>query len=462
MAAIAAMTFTGAAAQDEADFYLPGLISDHAVMLRDADVKLWGWCPALWDLKIVCSWAPTDTVCVKSDKYNYWETSVRTPANEGPHSIRFYGWQGQLVREVSDILMGEPWLCSGQSNMEYCFRWEISDIDSRDNLFDNNKIRVFRVDKAPSRYPVERLRGHWELCSKEVMDYFSAVGYFFGRRLCEGLGEVPVGLVGAYWGGTPAEAWIDPVTFRDETLQKKAEAVRGDWPPVANSSLYNGMIFPLKNYTFAGVIWYQGEANNERYADYATMFSSLIRGWRADFGQRLPFYFVQIAPYSGYAGKNGAYLREQQAMVDETVEDTGMAVIGDLVNDINDVHPTVKRQVGERLANLALNSTYGVEGLNPFSPQFKSHKVSGNTVTVTTTDAGISSRSKKIKNFELLGSDGTLYPADAKILKNGDIRLTAKGLDKPCGVRYCFTNDAEPEIFGSNGLPLAPFRTDYE
>lgn len=445
------------AAQDKADFVLPGLISDHAVMLRNADVKLWGWCPAQWDLKIVCSWNPQDTVHVRSNKENYWETVVHTPAEAGPHSIQFWGWWG-LEREVKDILMGEPWLCSGQSNMEYCFRWNISDIDSRDNLFKNDRLRVFRVEKAGSNYPVERIKGHWELCSKEVMDYFSVAAYFFGEQLSREL-DVPVGLVGAYWGGTPAEAWATPDCFDDPVLLASSEKIAPNWPPVKNSVLYNAMIYPVKNYTYAGIIWYQGEANNERYADYSRMFSALIHGWRKDFNRNLPFYFVQIAPWNGYAAKNGAFLREQQQMVDDTVENTEMAVITDLVNDISDIHPSVKRQVGERLANLALNKLYGRADIRPFSPTLESVVYKGNKAIVKTT-APVACTAKSPAHFELVSEDGDIVPAQATILKNGDIRLSAKGVSKPMGVRYCFTNDAMPDLFGQNGLPLAPFRTD--
>lgn len=145
---VSLLGFTKLAAQDPADFVLPSIISDHAVMQRDAEVKLWGWCPSVWDLKIVCSWAPNDTVHVSSDKYKYWETYINTPKAEGPHAIRFYGWEGKLCAEVKDILMGETWLCSGQSNMEYCFKWRVDDITDR-------KITQFFIQpfsKAKSHY----------------------------------------------------------------------------------------------------------------------------------------------------------------------------------------------------------------------------------------------------------------------------------------------------------------------
>ena len=221
------------------------------------------------------------------------------------------------------------------------------------------------------------------------------------------------------------------------------------------------MIYPIINYTFKGVIWYQGEANNERASDYGVLFDNMIRGWRNATHRYLPFYFVQIAPWNGYADKNAAYLREQQADVAATLRNTGMVVVSDLVNDISDIHPSLKRQVGERLANLALKQTYHKADLNPFSPMLKSFKVEKNKVIVTTTAVGkLSCKDKEIKHFEIVDKDGNLHPAQAVILKNGDIAVSAKGVKVPTGVRYCFTNDAMPNVFDVNGLPLAPFRTD--
>ena len=361
---VSLLGFTKLAAQDPADFVLPSIISDHAVMQRDAEVKLWGWCPSVWDLKIVCSWAPNDTVHVSSDKYKYWETYINTPKAEGPHAIRFYGWEGKLCAEVKDILMGETWLCSGQSNMEYCFKWRVDDITDRSTLFDNKKIRFFKVAKSSSAYPVERIQGKWEICSPETAEDFSVVAFCFGKRLNEELGNLPIGLIGSYWGGTAIEPWMDEFTLRHEKLEEKTKALTAGWAPTANSSLYNAMIHPIINYTIAGVVWYQGEANNERHQDYGVMFDAMIRGWRNAFHHYLPFYFVQITPWSGYADKNAAYLREQQADVAATLRNTGMVVAGDLVNDLTDIHPSLKRQVGERLANMALKNSYHKEDIH--------------------------------------------------------------------------------------------------
>ena len=458
---IALLGFTKVAAQDPADFVLPSIISDHAVMQRDATVKLWGWCPSVWDLKIVCSWAPNDTIHAKSDKLKYWEAFIDTPKEEGPHTIKFYGWENKLFAEVKDILMGETWLCSGQSNMEYCFRWRVDDIKDRTTFFDNKKIRFFQVNKSSSAYPVERIQGEWKIASLDNIEDFSVVAYCFGKQLNAGLDNVPVGLIGSYWGGTGIEPWMETFMLHHENLDKLADKIEPSWAPTAKSSLYNAMIYPIINYTFKGVIWYQGEANNERASDYGVLFDNMIRGWRNATHRYLPFYFVQIAPWNGYADKNAAYLREQQADVAATLRNTGMVVVSDLVNDISDIHPSLKRQVGERLANLALKQTYHKADLNPFSPMLKSFKVEKNKVIVTTTAVGkLSCKDKEIKHFEIVDKDGNLHPAQAVILKNGDIAVSAKGVKVPTGVRYCFTNDAMPNVFDVNGLPLAPFRTD--
>lgn len=219
---------------------------------------------------------------------------------------------------------------------------------------------------------------------------------------------------------------MDHFILEYENLLEKAEAQGAGWTPTASSSLYNAMIYPIVNYTIAGVAWYQGEANNERASDYGVMFDAMIRGWRNAFHRYLPFYFVQIAPWNGYAGKNAAYLREQQADVANTLRNTGMIVISDLVNDISDIHPSLKRQVGERLANVALKETYHKEGISPYSPMLKSYKIEGRKVIVTTTAVGkLKCKDKNITNFEIVDAEGNLYPAKASLLKNGEICVTA-------------------------------------
>ena len=443
------------------EFALPSIISDHAVMQRNSEVKLWGWCPSVWDLKIVCSWAPTDTVHVKSDMHCAWEAYIRTPEAAGPHSIRFYGWENKLEREIKDILMGETWLCSGQSNMEYIMSYPVRDAGDITKALENKQVRFFKISKATSKYPVERIQGQWEICSPETYKDFSAVAFFFGQHLNEAL-NVPVGLIGSYWGGTAVEPWIDEFTFSHEKelfeLSQKQQVA--GWSPTANSSIYNAMIHPIKNYTIAGVIWYQGEANNERAADYGPLFDGMIRGWRNEFHRFLPFYFVQIAPWNGYADRNAAYLREQQADVAATLHNTGMVVISDLVNDISDIHPGLKKQVGVRLANMALKKTYHREEVEPCSPMLKSIRIEGRKVMVATTAIKLTCNDKTIQNFEIVDQVGNVYPADAKLMKNGEISVFSSKVKTPVAVRYCFTNDAVPNLFDSNGLPLAPFRTD--
>jgi sialate O-acetylesterase len=458
---ICMMSFTGLSAQTE-EFALPSIISDHAVMQRNAEVRLWGWCPGSWNLKIVCSWAPNDTIQTSSDIYCKWQAYIHTPSERGPFQIRFYGWENKLVKEVNDILMGEVWLCSGQSNMEYCFMWRVDDAKDVKSDTSNKEIRFFKVSKAASQFPVDRIEGKWVSCSYETCQNFSVVAYYFGSCLNEKL-QVPVGLIGSYWGGTAIEPWIPDTSFQlEKSLYDKAKKseVKG-WTPTALSSLYNAMIYPIINYSIKGVIWYQGEANNERAADYADMMGGLIRGWRNANHCYLPFYYVQIAPWNGYSGMNGALLREQQIDLMNKLWNVGMVSTSDLVNDISDIHPSLKKQVGYRLGCLALYDSYGQKDLKPFSPMLKDYQIKKDKIYLTTTAVGkLSCRGGEIKNFELLDVSGQLHPAKAKLMKNGTICVYSEGLTQPTGVRYCFHNDAVPNLFDINGLPLLPFRTD--
>lgn len=445
------------------DFVLPSIISDHAVMQRDAKVKLWGWCPSVWNLKIVCSWDPVDTIQVHSDKYCAWETYIQTPSDAGPYTISFYGWKNALVAQVNDILMGETWLCSGQSNMEYNLSYRISDADNLQKLMDNKQIRLFKVNKCSSKYPLERIEGKWEICSSESGKDFSAVGFFFGNQLNKIL-KVPVGLIGSYWGGTAIQPWIcDSIYKSSFDLVQKSHKLKADWAPTANSSIFNGMIFPIRNYTIAGVIWYQGEANNQEPLDYGDLFSGMIDGWRSSFNSCLPFYYVQIAPWNGYTDRNAAYLREQQAKVETSKDSAGMIVINDLVNDVAELHPDRKAQVGARLANMALRKTYHKNEIEPFFPTLKSIEYKNGKALISTTSLGrLICREKSISNFEIIDQGGKIHDGKARILRDGTICVSAQNVKRIVAVRYCFTNDAVANLFDINGLPLAPFRTDIE
>ncbi|MDP4185944.1 MAG: sialate O-acetylesterase, partial [Bacteroidota bacterium] len=451
-----------AKAQSE-EFHLPSIISDHAVFQQSSSVKLWGWCPSVWTLKVVCSWNPSDTLVTKSGRDCAWETSINTPQAGGPYSIKFFGYQNKLVKEIKDIMIGEVWLCSGQSNMEFSSQWGVSDVGNAFDKTDNEEIRFFRVPHSYDNYPRKDCAGEWVVCNATTVANFSAIGYLFGRKI-NGKLKVPVGMIGSYWGGTAIQPWIPQETFQKDTaLNAVAERILPKWTPVAQSAMYNAMINPFVKYKIAGVLWYQGEANavdrqgsKEESTDYGKLFAGLITGWREVFHNDFPFYFVQIAPWTGYAGLDGALLREQQDLT-LSVPKTAMVVVSDLVDDVKDVHPKKKYEVADRLANIALKEQYGIENLQPYSPRFANLMIKGNKAIVTINSVGkLNSKAKTIQGFQIAGADKTFYPAKAIIEKDGRIQLISEKVQKPVAVRYCFSNEAMPDLFDTNKLPLAP------
>lgn len=440
---------------------LPAIISNHAILQQSADVKLWGWAQSGNTVKISCSWNPADTVVAKPAKDWTWDAIVKTPKAGGPYSITFISNTQKTV--ISDILIGEVWLCSGQSNMEYAFNWQQGVLDAGDEVANsaNNQLRFFQLSHKYSNFPVENSDGEWKISSPETTPSMSVAGYFFGKKLNQTL-KVPVGLIASYWGGTSVQNWTPSEGYqKNQELKKDADNLSPvNWAPMAPSVLYNSMIYPLINYRIAGTIWYQGEGNTEHPEIYGKLFEALITGWRQAFNNEFPFYFVQIAPWNGYWKNSAAYLREQQETALKLPK-TGMIVVGDLVNDITNIHPKIKKEVGLRLVNMALKEQYGVSNLQPYYPHFAGCTVKKNSVNITVTSIGkLTCKDKTIINFELAGNDKVFHPATAKIEKDGSITMTSELVKTPVAVRYCFTSDGMPNLFDVNGLPLTPFRTD--
>ncbi len=435
---------------------LPSVLSDHAVLQQNSEVNLWGWGPGGMKVAIVCSWNTQDTVWTEVTAECDWKAVVRTPSESGPHTIRFICEKQQI--EISDILFGEVWLCSGQSNMEFKTKWDVE----AEQSWNNNEIRFFQVNKSYDRFPQTDCEGEWIICTKEAIAEFSAVGYFFGEMLNKQL-STPVGLIGSYWGGTCIQAWMPREAFEKQpNLQKLAQNIDPyGWAPEGASVLFNSMIFPVSSYKISGVIWYQGEANVVRGPEtYSELFMAMIKEWRTAFSSELPFYYVQIAPCSEYSGIDAAILREQQQKT-LIISNTGMVSAADLVEDVDNIHPRKKRQVGERLANLALKEQYGKKDLQPYFPHFDQFTVIGNKAFVSVKSTGnLKCNEPEIANFQLAGDDRHFYPATATLQKDGQIQLVSPQVKNPVAVRYCFTNTAIPNLFDINGLPLLPFRTD--
>jgi sialate O-acetylesterase len=442
-------------------FRLPAIISNHAVFQQSADIKLWGWGQSGSTVKIICSWNPMDTVKTEPCKNWKWETMVRTPKAGGPYTITFISSTQKVV--ISDILIGEVWLCSGQSNMEYAFNWQAGVLDAPDEVSQstNNELRFFQLSHRYSNFPVENSDGEWKISSPESTPSMSVAGYFFGKKLNQTLKE-PVGLIASYWGGTNIQNWTPSEVYqKDSELKKAADDLSPvNWAPMEPSVLYNSMIYPLINYRIAGAIWYQGEGNTEKPEYYGKLFEALITSWRKVFNNDIPFYFVQIAPWNGYSGISGALLREQQESVLKLPK-TGMISVADLVDNISDIHPRIKKEVGMRLVNLALAEHYGVKGLQPYSPKYESHSIKENKIVLKIKSLQkLVCKAKNPANFQIAGVDKKFFPAIAKIEKDGIVVVWSKNVKNPVAVRYCFTNDAMPDLFDVNGLPLIPFRTD--
>jgi sialate O-acetylesterase len=440
-----------------ADVRLPAILGSHMVLQQNTQASLWGWCEPGENITVSTTW-DTATYKIKGTSAANWKLSLKTPKAGGPYSITI---RGNNTVVLEDVLIGEVWLCSGQSNMEMNMGWGLP-YEKEAAEATNTQIRFFQVPRTTALYPQDDVKARWVVCTPEEMKKFSAVGYFFGKEV-NGKLKLPVGLINASWGGTPAEVWTpDSLITSDAVLKGAAAQLKpaNGWPIVPGST-FNAMIYPLQNFPIAGSLWYQGESNTGTAGTYYPLLTSMINAWRKGWREDFPFYFVQIAPFAGYgAFPSSALLREQQTKI-ATYPNTGMVVIHDLVDNINDIHPKMKREVGERLAALALTKTYGMSGLPTQYPQYESMQVEKDKVRLrfANTGAGLVAKGKEATDFVVAGEDKIFYPAKAKI-DGSTVVVSSKEVKKPVAVRFGFSNAAMPNLFSREGLPVNIFRTD--
>lgn len=437
---------------------LPNVFSDNMVLQQNAQVAVWGWSDPAETVKIVAGWNTKDTIKVKADNSSEWKATLKTAQAGGPYTIEILGNGGA---ELKNVMLGEVWICSGQSNMEMNVGWKIFNGEEEAAKANNPNIRIFNVQKIGAEYPQQDCHATWTVCSPETMRATSAVGYFFARELQQKL-NVPVGIIVSAWGGTPAEVWIEKSHIENNPeLNKNKYSEHFDWWPGAAGTLYNSMIYPVAPYGIAGAIWYQGESNCGNYPIYSELMKTLIENWRTDFKKDFPFYFVQIAPYNYGDKGTSQYLREQQDIAARTISNTGMVVISDLVDNIKDIHPKDKLDVGKRLANYALAQTYKQDIGAYKSPMYESMNVEKGKAIVMFSNVltGLKCTNKVPQEFLIAGEDQKFVPAKAKI-EGSAVILSSKEVKNPVAVRFCFDNTTMPDVFSNEGLPLAPFRTD--
>jgi sialate O-acetylesterase len=437
---------------------LPPIISSNMVLQQNSKATLWGWANPSERFVIISSWKTTiDTITAFNT--GKWKAKISTPSAGGPYTITIKGRMNTIVLE--NILIGEVWLCAGQSNMEMSNTQQIKDELATST---NDNIRFFTVAKATSEYPQEHADGQWVSCNEETLKKFSAIGYFFGKKLNMDL-HVPIGLIQSAFSGTPVELWEPADIINSDPVMKEAATKIRDvtYRPNKPGLIYNAMIYPISNYTLAGTIWYQGEGNTTRAYAYEKMFTGMIGAWRKQFDNEFPFYYVQIAPYTYESTFEAALLMEQQTR-SLSYPKTGMVVITDLVDNVKDQHPKNKLDVGLRLANLALAETYKQNmALSVYkNPMYKKMEVSKQKVYLYFDNAlngFIVRNNEKPTEFFIAGSDKNFLPADVKIEKDR-IVVSNKQIPNPVAVRFSFSNTGMSNVFNKEGLPIVPFRTD--
>ncbi|WP_291960739.1 sialate O-acetylesterase [Maribacter sp.] len=441
----------------KAEIALPKIFSSEMVLQRNSDVLLYGWADPNEEFTIYTGW--NDEIHeIKTGNDAKWELKVITPQAGGPYEIHFKGSKNEIT--LKNVLIGEVWLCSGQSNMEWSANSKIANRDFEIENAEYPNIRLFTVAKRTANYPQEDVAGTWVSCSPETMQDFSAVAYFFARKIHKEL-NIPIGLVDNAWGASSAEVWTPQSVF--ETYPKLEEAHKkiepNKWVTVQKSSLYNGMVAPLTKFKIGGTIWYQGESNTPNAENYQELFSNMVASWRHAWNYDFPFYYVQIAPFKYDHEFAGGVVRDQQRRT-LALKNTGMAMTSDICT-IEDIHPLNKQDVGLRLANIALKNKYGLlQQQEVYGPLFNSFEVDGQRLKVKFDHAeGLYSKEKKIRLFEVSNALGEWYPAKAK-LKNGLVILSSNKVKKPTGVRYAYRSKDIATLFNKAGLPTSTFTSE--
>jgi sialate O-acetylesterase len=466
-----------------ADVQLPGIISDHMLLQRDMPVRIFG--KATPGESVTVSFRG-QTVRTLTDPTGRWEAWLK-PLAGGPAATMTV--QGTNTLTIADVLVGDVWIGSGQSNMQWAV-WQSDNADAEIAAAKFPQIRLFYVPRKTSSVPVEDVEARWVVCSPETIKDFSAVLYYFGRQMHQDL-KTPMGLIHSSWGGTPIASWLSgpslasnpklepfltywqnailqyPISqSRYEQAVKKWEAngSQGARPPAPlgpghahePTSLYNAMIAPLTKYTIKGALWYQGETEAGRAQGniYGEALMTLVRAWRRAFGQGdFPFYWVQLANY-GNAAKNGHWMRVQEGQVEATsLRNTGIAIINDIGNPTN-IHPTNKQDVGRRLAMLAQNKSA--------SPLYRQFTREGDAIRIWFDNAGEALKMRgtgAVTGFQIAAADGKYVAATAQI-DGATVLVSSPEVTDPRSVRYAWDYNPDANLVNEWGLPASLFRTD--
>ncbi len=476
----------------EVEFSVASILQSNMVVQQAKPFTLWGTAPAGDTVFLAADWTGTQVPAV-ADAAGQWKGQLPVPAAQPndftPHAITVFSKGKKII--LSNVLIGEVWLCSGQSNMDMEMKpqlpWLRGVLNHEEEIAAANHpaIRLINIENSFKKEPQANAKGTWLVCSPETAGDFSGVAYFYGRELLQKL-KVPIGLVVASVGGSACQAWASREALQTDPVVKAKYLTPYDLSPQAKENLdsiktleklfevlerptllYNAMIHPLKNLSVKGFLWYQGESNKKDGSAYTRLCTAMLQGWRKDFAQGdLPFYFVQVTPYN-WEEKDStltyyAKLREAQEAVLQ-VKNTGMAVTMD-IGEVNDIHPRNKKDVGVRLAKIAFAKTYGQPEIVHQGPTFQSFTWKGNTVRITFRKEGLgsgltTSDGLAPKHFYVAGKDQVFYPATAEIVRD-QIWLTSEKVKKPVAVRYAFTNFPVTNLANKEGLPAQPFRTD--
>ena len=462
---------------------LPEIIGDNMVLQQQTKVNLWGKSAAQKEIKVTADWS-NESFSTKSDKDGQWIISIPTPsASYTPHSLTIS--DGDPLT-LSNVLIGEVWFTSGQSNMEMPLNgfWNCPVSNSNEEIATAaewaGRIHMATIPKTGKREIQEEVSGKWEVPSSNTAPYMSATSWYFAKMLTRSL-NVPVGIICCAWGGSRVEGWTPEAILRTyQDINLDDELKRGwngqwweYWSPLV---MYNGMLHPLRHYTIKGFLWYQGEANVGKEKDYAPRLSTMVDVWRKEFSEdqanplndQLPFYLAEIAPWGGYGGndgESGALLREAQHDAGERViKNSGCITTNDLVKpwEATQIHPAEKEQVGYRFAYMALNRTYGMKNIVCDGPEYDHHTIKGSELEVffKYADDGISPW-EDVRGFEIAGADGVFKRANVKFNEsNKSYILSNPDISDPKEVRYCFKNFQIGNVVNHRNLPLVPFRSD--